>query len=47
MAKMLVTYYTRTKHTQHMAEAVAEAAEQAGAQVDRKSVAELAARLHD
>ena len=43
MAKMLVCYYSRTKHTQHMAEAVAEAgAAVAGVSVDLKSVDQLA-----
>lgn len=39
MAKILVCYYSRTKHTQHMAEAVAQGAQGvAGAQVDVRSV---------
>ena len=44
MAKMLVAYYSRTEHTRHMAEAVAEGArEEKGAQVQCKSIAEVPA----
>jgi NAD(P)H dehydrogenase (quinone) len=41
MAKILVTYYSRTGHTQHMAEAVAEGAAPHAAKVDLKPIAEL------
>lgn len=44
MAKMLVAYYSRTEHTRHMAEAVAEGArKEKGAQVECKSIAEVPA----
>jgi NAD(P)H dehydrogenase (quinone) len=43
MAKMLVVYYSRTHHTQHMAELVAEGARgQAGVQVECRPVSEVA-----
>jgi len=39
MAKMLICYYTRTKHTEHMAQAIAEGAgEIEGVRVDLKAV---------
>ena len=42
MAKILIAYYSRTHHTQHMAEAVAEGARgQAGASVEVKTIAEV------
>ncbi len=42
--KMLICYYTRTKHTEHMAEAVAEGARQvAGLEVDVKPIGEVEA----
>ena len=42
MAKMLVAYYTRTKHTEHMAEAIAEGAgEVAGVEVEVKPVSSV------
>ena len=45
MAKMLVCYYSRTKHTQHMAESVAKGAEQIdGVEVDLKSVGQIDAK---
>ena len=45
MARMLICYYTRTKHTHHMAEAVAEGAKQApGVKVDVRPVDKVQAR---
>jgi NAD(P)H dehydrogenase (quinone) len=45
MPKMLVCYYTRTKHTEHMAEAVVEGARAvAGMQVEVKPVGQVEAR---
>ncbi len=45
MAKMLICYYSRTKHTQHMAEAVAEGAKETdGVDVDLKCLDEIEAR---
>ena len=44
MAKMLVGYYSRTEHTRHMAEAVAEAAAEAGVQVECKPVEQIPAK---
>ena len=45
MAKLLVTYHSRTEHTRHMAEAVAEGAgAAAGVQVDLRAVGEVKAR---
>lgn len=45
MAKMLVCYYSRTKHTEHMAEAVGEGArEVSGAEVEVLPVGNVAAR---
>ena len=45
MAKILVAYYSRTKHTQHMAEAIAQGARAvAGTSVEVKSIAGLAAK---
>ena len=42
MAKMLICYYSRSGHTQHMAEAVAEGARKVkGLQVQLKAVAEV------
>ena len=42
MARMLICYYSRTKHTQHMAEAVAEGAQQvAGMEVEIKDIKEI------
>ncbi len=44
MAKMLVGYYSRTEHTRHMAEAVAEGARaEKGVQVDCTPVGKLSA----
>ncbi|NLF30314.1 MAG: flavodoxin family protein [Planctomycetes bacterium] len=44
MAKILVTYYTRSGHTQALAEAVRDgAAETAGAEVDFKPIAQVKA----
>jgi len=44
MAKMLICYYTRTRHTEHMAQAVAEGAGQVkGVQVDLKAVDKVTA----
>ena len=44
MAKMLICYYSRTKHTRHMAEAVADGARKvSGLQVDLKAVAQTKA----
>ncbi len=44
MAKMLVAYYSRSNHTRHMAEMVAQGAgEVAGASVDLKAVGEVKA----
>jgi NAD(P)H dehydrogenase (quinone) len=45
MAKVLVAYYTRTKHTLHMAEAVAEGAQSiSGAKVTVKPVGQFAVK---
>jgi NAD(P)H dehydrogenase (quinone) len=45
MAKLLVCYYSRTKHTEHMAEAVAEGAREVeGADVTLLPVANVGAR---
>jgi len=45
MAKMLVCYYSRTKHTQHMAEAIADGARQVpGVTVDVKPVSKTQAK---
>ncbi len=45
MAKMLVCYYSRTQHTQHMAEAIGEAAGQvAGVEVDVLPVGKVVAK---
>jgi len=45
MAKMLVVYYSRTKHTQHMAEAVAKGAEQVkGVEITVKPVGQVNAQ---
>jgi len=45
MAKILITYYSRSGHTKHMAEAVAEAAgEVDGASVQCRPVADVAAK---
>ena len=45
MAKMLVCYYSRTKHTEHMAEAVAEGARTvSGVTVDLKPIGKMEAR---
>ena len=45
MAKMLIGYYSRTRHTEHMASAIAEGARTvAGVAVEVKSIAELDAR---
>jgi NAD(P)H dehydrogenase (quinone) len=45
MAKLLVAYYSRTKHTRHMAEKVAEGAKaEGGLDVDCKTVQDLSAR---
>ncbi len=45
MAKMLVTYHSRTERTGHMAEAVAESARgQSGVQVECKPIAEVSAK---
>ena len=45
MARILVAYFSRTNHTRHMAEAVAEGARgQAGASVECRPIAELNAR---
>ncbi len=46
MAKVLITYYSRTQHTQHMAEAVAEGArgEEGVTLVDVRPVKDLAVR---
>jgi NAD(P)H dehydrogenase (quinone) len=45
MAKMLVTFYSRTEHTQHMAEAVAEGARgESAVQVACKPIAQVSAR---
>ncbi len=42
MARMLVAYYTRTQHTAHMAEAVAEGAREVdGVEVDLQPVSQL------
>jgi NAD(P)H dehydrogenase (quinone) len=42
MAKMLICYYTRTKHTEHMAEAVAEGAKSVSpVQVDLRPIAKV------
>lgn len=44
MARMLVCYYSRTGHTQHMAERIGQAASQtAGVEVDVKAVADVEA----
>jgi len=44
MAKMLIGYYSRTKHTEHMAEAVAEGARRvAGVAVDTRRVSDISA----
>ena len=44
MARILICYYSRTGHTEHMAEAVADgAAAVSGVDVQRKSVAEVTA----
>ena len=40
MAKILVVYYTRTKHTEAMAKLIASSAQKAGAQVNLKHVDE-------
>ena len=45
MARMLICYYTRTKNTEHMAEAVAESAKEIDAlEVEVKPVSEVKAR---
>jgi len=45
MAKMLIAYYSRSGHTQHMAEAVAEGAKEVeGVAVEVKAVADVAAK---
>ncbi len=45
MAKMLVCYYSRTKHTQHMAEAIADGARQVkGAAIEVRPIAKVQAR---
>jgi len=45
MAKMLIAYYSRTKHTQHMAEAIAAGAKGApGASVEVKPLDKVQAR---
>ena len=45
MAKMLICYHSRTQHTQHMAETVAEAARGIkGISVDLRPVAQVAAK---
>jgi len=45
MAKILICYYTRTKHTQHMAEAIGRGAgEVSGASVEVKPVEKIEAR---
>ncbi len=45
MAKMLISYYTRTKNTEHMAEAVAEGAKEIDSlEVEIKPVSEVEAR---
>jgi len=41
MVKMLVTYYSRSGHTKTMAEAIAKAAKDAGADVDLLQVAQV------
>jgi NAD(P)H dehydrogenase (quinone) len=44
MAKVLVTYYSQTGHTQSMAQHVAQGAESAGAQVTVKDVQHVSAK---
>ncbi|HAU37966.1 MAG TPA: flavodoxin [Phycisphaerales bacterium] len=45
MARMLICYYSRTGHTEHMAEAVAEGAREVkGATVDLRPLAKVAAK---
>jgi len=45
MAKMLITYYSRTGHTEHMAEAVAKGAKQVeGLEVDVRALGEVDSR---
>ena len=45
MAKMLICYYSRTQHTRHMGDAVAEGARQvADVQVELKDIKEVEAR---
>lgn len=45
MPKMLIGYYTRTRHTEHMAAAIAEGAKQnGGVEVDVKPVSQIHAK---
>lgn len=44
MAKILVAYFSRTGHTRHMADAVAEGVRSVGAQVDVRPLAEVKPR---